>query len=53
MIGRPTYTLAEQRGVCIDASKEPGSQSSSIIAQIDETERDKDAHEVERRAGRS
>ncbi len=47
MIGRPTYTLAEQRGVCIDASKEPGSQSSSIIAQIDEAERRKDADEVE------
>src|ERR1700685_915164 len=35
-IGRPSYTLAEQRGVCLDASKEPGSDSSSIIAQIDE-----------------
>jgi hypothetical protein len=46
-IGRPTYTLAEQRGVCIGASKEPGSQSSSIIAQIDEVERRKDAQEVE------
>jgi hypothetical protein len=45
-IGRPTYTLAEQRGVCLDASKEPGSQSSSIIAQIDQAERDKDAQEV-------
>jgi hypothetical protein len=47
MIGRPTYTLAEQRRVCLDASKEPGSQSSSIIAQIDEAERRKDADEVE------
>jgi hypothetical protein len=45
-IGRPTYTLAEQRAVCLDASKEPGSQSSSIIAQIDQTERDKDARQV-------
>ena len=45
-IGRPTYTLAEQRSVCLDASKEPGSQSSSIIAQIDQAERDKDAQEV-------
>jgi hypothetical protein len=45
-IGRPTYTLAEQRAVCLDASKEPGSQSSSIIAQIDQAERDKDAQEV-------
>src|SRR4029077_5581662 len=24
-IGRPTYSLAEQRGVCMDAAKEPGS----------------------------
>ena len=45
-IGRPSYTLAEQRAVCFDASKEPGSQSSSIIAQIDQAERDKDAQEV-------
>ena len=45
-IGRPTYTLAEQRSVCLDAAKEPGSQSASIIAQIDEAERDKDAQEV-------
>ena len=42
-IGRPTYTLAEQRGVCVDASKEPGSESASIIAQIDEAERERDA----------
>ena len=47
MIGRPTYTLAEQRGACLDATKEPGSQSGSIIAQIDEAERRKDADEVE------
>jgi hypothetical protein len=45
-IGRPSYTLAEQRSVCLDASKEPGSQSGSIIAQIDQAERDKDAQEV-------
>ena len=42
-IGRPTYTLAEQRAVCLDASNEPGSQSGSIVAQIDEAERSKDA----------
>jgi hypothetical protein len=45
-IGRPTYTLAEQRAVCLDASKEPGSDSSSIIAQIDAAERDRDTQEV-------
>lgn len=47
MIGRPTYTLAEQRGVCADAAREPGSQSSSILAQIDEAARRKEAQEVE------
>jgi hypothetical protein len=45
-IGRPTYTLAEQRGVCLDAIKVPGSESASIIAQIDAAERDRDAQEV-------
>ena len=47
MIGRPAFTLAEQRGVCADAANEPGSQSSSIIARIDEAARRKDAGEVE------
>src|SRR5580693_2448776 len=47
MIGRPTYNLAEQRLVCLDATKEPGSQSGSIIAQIDEAQRNKDAQQVE------
>jgi hypothetical protein len=46
-IGRPTFTLAEQRSVCLDAARDPNSQSSSIIAQIDEAERRKDADEVE------
>lgn len=46
-IGRPTYTLAEQRGVCVDAAKEPDSQSSSIIAQIDDAQRRRDADQVE------
>jgi hypothetical protein len=45
-IGRPTYTLAEQRATCAAAAREPGSQSQSIIAQIDETQRLKDAQEV-------
>ncbi len=47
MIGRPTYTLAEQRGECLDAAKEPGSQSDSIIAQIDDVQRRRDTDEVE------
>jgi len=46
-IGRPTYSLAEQRAVCLEASKEPGSQSNSIIAQLDEAQRNKDAQEVD------
>ncbi len=47
MIGRPTFTLTEQRGTCVDAAKEAGSQSGSIIARIDEAGRRKDAQEVE------
>jgi hypothetical protein len=46
-IGRPTYTLAEQRGVCMDAAKQPGSQSASIVEQIVEAERLKDTQVVE------
>src|ERR1700675_4884719 len=46
-IGRPTYTLAEQRGVCLEASNEPGSQSGSIVAQIDDAQRIRDAQEVD------
>lgn len=47
MIGRPTFTLAEQRSVCANAAKEPGSQSGSIVAQIDEAQRRRAAQEVE------
>jgi hypothetical protein len=46
-IGRPTYTLAEQRGVCMAAMKEPDSQSGSILTQIDDAQRTKDAQMVE------
>ena len=46
-IGRPTYSIAEQRSVCLDAMKVPGSQSGSILAQIDDAQRTKDAQEVE------
>ena len=46
-IGRPTYTLAEQRRSCTDAMKQPGSQSDSILAQIEAEQRDKDAQAVE------
>ncbi len=36
MIGEPTYASAEQRRVCVDAAGEPGSQSSQLVAKIDE-----------------
>jgi len=44
MIGRPT---TEQRSVCADAMKEPGSHSAPIVAKIDDAARRKDAQEVE------
>jgi hypothetical protein len=47
MIGRPTFSLPEQRSVCLEAAKEPDSQSGTIIAQLDDAERRKDADEVE------
>jgi len=47
MLGRPAFTLAEQRSVCATAMKEPGSQSASIIARIDDAARVKYAKEVE------
>ena len=46
-IGRPTYTLAEQRRTCTEAMKEPGSQSAAIVAQIEVEQREKDAKQVE------
>jgi hypothetical protein len=36
MIGEPTYASVEQRRVCVDAAGEPGSQSSQLVARIDE-----------------
>jgi len=47
MLGRPAFTLAEQRRVCADAMKDPGSQSDTIMARIDEAARHKDANQVE------
>ena len=44
MIGRPT---AEQRSVCADAMKEPGSHSAAIVAKIDDAARRKDAQDAE------
>jgi hypothetical protein len=47
MIGRPAFTLSEQRSVCAAAMKEPGSQSASIIGKIDDAARVKYAKDVE------
>src|SRR5258708_5446291 len=47
MLGRPSFTIAEQRSVCADAMKDPGSKSATIMARIDEVARRKDANEVE------
>ncbi len=47
MLGKPAFTIAEQRSVCATAMKEPGSESASIIAKIDEAARAKYAREVE------
>ncbi len=35
MIGKPAYTLSEQRRVCADAANEPGSQSGELVRRID------------------
>lgn len=47
MLGRPSFTIAEQRSVCADAMKDPGSQSATILSRIDEAARRRDAQEVE------
>ncbi len=36
MLGEPTYSSGEQRRVCADASKEPGSQSAQFVEKIDD-----------------
>ena len=36
MMGEPTYSIGEQRRICADAAREPGSQSGSIVAKIDD-----------------
>jgi hypothetical protein len=41
MIGRPQYSLHEQRRACSDATAEPGSQSGQMLARVeDETRKD-------------
>ncbi len=36
MIGRPQYSLHEQRRACLDATSEPGSQSGQMLARIED-----------------
>jgi hypothetical protein len=36
MAGEPAYTTSEQRRVCADAAKEPGSRSAEFVAKIDD-----------------
>ena len=47
MIGRPTYSLTEQRIRCSAAAAQPGSDSTTVLARIDTQIRDGAAHEVE------
>jgi hypothetical protein len=47
MIGQPTYTLIEQLAVCEAATKEPGSQSASILDKINSEFMRNDIAEVE------
>ena len=35
MMGEPGYSMSEQRRVCAEAAREPGSQSGEIVAKID------------------
>lgn len=37
MIGEPTYSLVEQRRICADAAREPGSKSAQLLARINES----------------
>ncbi|MDB5107480.1 MAG: hypothetical protein JWM69_421, partial [Candidatus Binatus sp.] len=48
MIGRPATTLAEQRRVCADAAKEPGSQSGAMVARLNRQVLDADSVLVDR-----
>src|SRR5690349_16988363 len=36
MLGEPAYSTSEQRRVCANAAKEPGSQSAQFVDKIDD-----------------
>ncbi len=36
MLGEPASSVGEQRRVCVDAAKEPGSESAQVVEKIDE-----------------
>jgi hypothetical protein len=36
MLGEPAYSIGEQRRVCSDAAKEPGSRSAAFVQKIDD-----------------
>jgi len=46
MMGEPSYSVVEQRGVCADAATEPGSQSGAIVAKIDDAVRQRSYEKV-------
>lgn len=46
MIGQPTFSLNEQRRVCAQAAREPGSQSAQLVERIDAATRKSSAQKV-------
>ncbi len=46
-IGRPSFSLAEQRRVCAEAAEQPGSQSAAILSRIDSSIEQSDDDRVE------
>src|ERR1700687_3159786 len=36
MLGEPAYSTGEQRRACVDAAREPGSQSAQFVDKIDD-----------------
>lgn len=47
MIGRPSFSFAEQRSSCNDALQEPGSQSAPILARIETADAQYEAQRVD------
>lgn len=46
VIGQPSFSLSEQRRVCAEAAKEPGSQSAQLVERIDAATRKSSAQKV-------